>query len=258
MPGKFPIAVLCLAISLGHAVANAAGASPLLDEAVKKYYEGRTAEAIDMIRPLATAGDVDAQYLLGNILYTLASSGQGDVLEDPSVWYRMAAVQDSAPANYALGVIHNNRWLRSHRDEDARLARSYLQRALELGEPKARSALDRLAKYRQTGRNAVSLSYTNADFSGERKPESKAQASAAASTDSAPGGFEGSGDTVADAEKLRELLQRLQNGEQPEQTNDGTGMPGGFESVDKLISHIIRLLVHIDQAAELGTAPDLN
>jgi len=182
----------------------------------------------------------------------------------------MAAAQDSAPANYALGVIHNNRWLRSHRDEDARLARSYLQRALELGEPKARSALDRLAEYQQRERNAVSLSYTNANFSSGREPESKEQdraqdLSQRASTGTSPGdplgGLANSDDALADAERLKALLQRLQDGAQPDDIADAgalTGMLGGFESIDKLISDIVKLLENVEEASRLDTAPGSN
>jgi len=268
MVGKYRILTLCLAVTLGSATGAATGASPSLDEAVKKYYAGRTDEAIDMIRPLAVAGDAEAQYLLGNILYTLANSGGGDVLEDPAIWYRLAAAQDSAPANYALGVIHNNRWLRSHRDEDARLARSYLQRALDLGEPKARTALDRLAEYQQSQRNTVSLSYTNADFSSGRqpgvKPEGRMQESPQAASDGvSPGSAlaDGSGDEAADAEQLKDLLRRLQNGELPGEAADIAaliGLSGDFESADELISRIVRLLGHIEEASRLNTAPGSN
>ncbi len=257
---------LGLAATLALAAGGTAGASPLLDQAVKKYYAGRSAEAIEMIRPLALAGDAEAQYLLGNILYTLASSGQGNLLEDPSTWYRMAAAQDSAPANYALGVIHNNRWLRSHRDEDAALARSYLQRALELGEPKARAALDRLAGYLETERDSVSLRYSNADFASGSTPESQAKApqrgsARAKPAGSASAGLGSSGDPVAEAERLRDLLQRLQDGAQPVDIADAgalTGMLGGFESIDQLIADIARLLENVEEASRLDTAPGSN
>jgi len=43
-----------------------------LDKAVKIYYAGYPDQAISLIQPLAFSGDVDAQFLLGNILYSLS------------------------------------------------------------------------------------------------------------------------------------------------------------------------------------------
>ena len=45
-----------------------------IDEAVKRYYAGFPDEAISMMKPLALSGDVNAQYLLGNILYGLSKT----------------------------------------------------------------------------------------------------------------------------------------------------------------------------------------
>jgi hypothetical protein len=180
----------------------------------------------------------------------------------------MAAEQDSAAANYALGAIYNNRWLRSHRDEDARLAQSYFQRALRLGEKRARAALDKLAEYRKTQRNAVSLSYTNADFAAGSAPKPAGPPNKAAQR-SSPGtssgdtlaGFAASGDPAADAEKLKDLLNRLRDGAQPADLADVgafDGLLGGFESIDQLISDIARLLENVEEAGKIDTAPGSN
>jgi hypothetical protein len=52
-----------------------------MDEAVKRYYAGFPEEAISMIKPLALSGNVDAQYLLGNILYSLSKEGKLPILK---------------------------------------------------------------------------------------------------------------------------------------------------------------------------------
>ena len=112
-----------------------------LQEAVNRYYAGFTDQAIDMIEPLALAGDVDAQYLLGNILYSLSNTGKVDEIDDSVKWYKMAAVQKSIGANYALGAIFHNRWLKSRNNGDAAMAIVYYQNAVDLGYKKAQTPL---------------------------------------------------------------------------------------------------------------------
>jgi hypothetical protein len=267
--GRTDKLALCLAAALGIHTGALAAASTALDAAVKKYYAGYTAEAIAMIEPLAVAGDADAQYLLGNILYTLSRSAAADAQGDPVKWYRMAAAQDSAQANYALGVIYNNRWLQSKRDEDAGLAQAYLQRALQLGEQKARAALEKLAAYRQQAGKAGSLTYTNESFASGQKPPPKPRgAPQAARLADALAGFERSGDAVADTHRLQELLNRLRGGgRSPGAAQDGDGeanvatlrqLLDGFESTDRLLSDLRKLLDYLDAASEIGTAPGSN
>jgi len=115
-----------------------------MDEAVKRYYAGFPEEAISMIKPLALSGDIDAQYLLGNILYSLPKRGGIADIEDPVKWYKMAADQNSAAANYALGAIFHNKWNKSRDKNDAANAMIYYQIAIELGHSKAQQPLDRI------------------------------------------------------------------------------------------------------------------
>ena len=70
---------LCLALLLNLTANSPAMAADVVDDAIKRYYAGYPAEAIEMLRPIASAGDAGAQYLLGNILYTLSSSGKAAV-----------------------------------------------------------------------------------------------------------------------------------------------------------------------------------
>ena len=209
--------LLALCVYAGHLAA----ASPQLDAAIKTYYAGKPAEAIAMIEPLAAAGDARAQYVLGNILYTLSSAGRMEAVDAALDWYRSAAKQGSMQASYALGAVYNNRWLESKRDADARLAETHFLRALELGEPRARTALNKLRANLETRGKTTSLRYTNESFSSTRTQSPEPEA-AAKPRNPAPGpaaapksaldelaNFRSSGDTAADVKRLRELVDRL-------------------------------------------------
>jgi hypothetical protein len=259
---------LLLAMPLSFTAGSLSAGSTVLDQAVKKYYAGHPDEAIAMIRPLASAGDTEAQYLLGNILFTLSNAGQLETPEDPSRWYRMAAEQDSAPAIYALGVIHNNRWLQSHRDEDLRLAESYFQKALDLGVQKAHTALTRLAAYKKDNRTGASLTYSNESFSSKREPSPKPQAAPAAKPASVTtthtdkltdtlAGFERSGDPAADAEMLKQMLSQLEEDDSPD-ISALTQLLGSFESTKQLLPDLLKLFDHTNTASEINTAPGSN
>ncbi len=126
------------------ALGSVAIGAPEIDEAVKKYYGGFPDEAISMIKPMALAGDVDAQYLLGNILYSLSKTEKYNDIDDPVKWYEMAAEQNSAVANYALGVIFHNKWIKSRDKKDAATAVIYYQRAADLGYKKAQAPLNKV------------------------------------------------------------------------------------------------------------------
>lgn len=115
-----------------------------IDEAVKKYYAGFPDEAISMLKPVALSGDVDAQYLLGNILYSLSKTGNFGEIDDPVKWYKMAAAQKSVGANYALGIIFHDKWRKSRNKQEAANAIVYYQRAVESGFNKAQSSLNRI------------------------------------------------------------------------------------------------------------------
>ena len=115
-----------------------------LDKAVKIYYAGYPGKAIGLIEPLARSGDVDAQYLLGNILYSLSKTNRFSEIGDPIVWYEMAAAQQSSGANYALGVIYHDKWTESQLQEDITIAISYYEKATQLGYEDAQIALSKL------------------------------------------------------------------------------------------------------------------
>jgi TPR repeat protein len=120
-----------------------------LAKSVQLYYAGSPDQAISSIKPLALAGDAEAQLTLGNILYSLSKANQRIEFEDSIKWYEMAAAQDSADANSALGVIYHNEWLESRSREDAAMAISYYEKAIELGD---KNAPGYLSKLRRRGR----------------------------------------------------------------------------------------------------------
>ena len=131
---------------IGLSAVNVAADPVTLDAALKKYYAGSPQAAIEMIEPIAQAGDVDAQYLLGNLLYSLSTSRGGESLEDSINWYRMAAAQGSAEANYALAVIYENSWRKTRQEVELAYAMVYYGEAADLGLDDAQLRLRRLAQ----------------------------------------------------------------------------------------------------------------
>ena len=140
-----------------------------LNNAIQIYYAGLPHQAISLIKPLALSGDSDAQYLLGNILYSLSKTNKLDDAEDPVEWYKMAAVQGSPDANYALGVIFHNNWVKSRRQQDFAIAIYYYEKAVELGVEVAQAHLSSL-KSRRTTSNQSQKSSKSSSSTGRTKP----------------------------------------------------------------------------------------
>ena len=115
-----------------------------IDDAIKQYYAGFPGKAIRMMRPLALAGDVEAQFQLGNIMYSLSATGKYRLYDESIEWYRMAAERDYAPASYAIGVIFQNRWLESKNETDVATSIVYYQKAVDLGYAKAQLYLTKM------------------------------------------------------------------------------------------------------------------
>jgi len=136
-----------------------------LDKALNIYYAGFPDRAIGLIEPLALSGDVDAQLLLGNILYSLSKTNKFNQTGDPVKWYKMAAVQNSSAANYALGVIYHNRWVKSHRRQDVEIAIFYYREAVELGHQDAQARLSKLKTRDETFDEKKPLSSSNSNLS---------------------------------------------------------------------------------------------
>ena len=228
-----------------------AGASEL-DQAIKKYYAGYLDQAISIIKPLAISGDVEAQYLLGNIFYGLSKSKSPNLVGNPVKWYKMAAEQDFAPANYALGVIYNNNWVETSDQKEAELAMLFYQKALDLGYKQAEAALNKLTAQNLSTSNGTSLVYTNESFSSKRKPSIKPEKnSSSAAVDDMHEEFKLSDNPVADLMKLQTLLNQLSNNKlEGDLDLDNNWLSedtistllAGFDSTDKLVTEVIKLL----------------
>jgi len=241
-----------------------------LDKAVKKYYAGYPNQAIGMIKPMAMSGDVDAQYLLGNILYGLVSSGMYSGSEDPIKWYNMAAEQNFPQANYALGVVYNNYWVEYHRVEDANLAKVFFQKAFDLGYRKARIPLKTLIEQGNlNNKSNHSLTYTNSSFSSKLKPSKKTkykiQKKAIIENFRR---IELPNDLLANATKIEVLIKQLTNGEiLNDEIYSGnnwsdeatiTNLLAGYDSTGKLISDLMQLLENLRMASDLSQLPGSN
>ena len=143
-----------------------------LNNAIQIYYAGLPHQAISLIKPLALSGDSDAQYLLGNILYSLSKTSKSDDAENPVEWYKMAAVRGSPDANYALGVIFHNNWVKSQRQQDIAIAIFYYEKAVELGVEDAQAYLSSL-KSRNTTSNKIQKASKSSSSTGRTKPISE-------------------------------------------------------------------------------------
>jgi hypothetical protein len=232
-------------------------ASPAdLDQAVRKYNAGHPDQAIAILKPLAIKGDIQAQNLLGNIVYGLASADPSSTSEDPLKWYRMAAAQGSPEASYAVGVIHNNIWLKTRREEDSLLAEFYYQQALDRGYSKAEGPLMKIAAHNQANRQSNSRKYSNSSFNSIQQPLAKPQENPVnAPSQDAFDEFELSGDAIADSIRLEALLRQLNGGQAPiGMTSTGADWPDettlirmltNFGASDSLASNLAKLLGQI-------------
>jgi hypothetical protein len=192
---------------------NLVSATPAdIDAAVKNYSAGHPDRAIAILKPLAASGDSEAQYLLGNIIYGLAGSSNAARVEDAIAWYELAAAQDSAEANYALGVIYANRWMNSKDPRDSALAEAYYQRSADLGYEPALGPLMSIAAKNKSNRTANSLTYTDSSFGQREKSatKQKQKPQSAQPTEQAPVVPGDLGDPIAEANKLLQLIDQLQ------------------------------------------------
>jgi len=257
--------LICLLAFVSCSIGNLS-ASPLdLQQATQAYQSGDSDRSLAILKPLALQGDLDAQNLLGNIIYGLSLANPSKTTEDPKKWYQMASAQGSAEASYALGAIHDNQWLRSKRAEEALLAEHYYQQALDRGYSKAEGPLMRIAAHNQAARKSSSLTYGDSSFSKQHRSQDESDRDTSEQKKSGQqrlfqglpaalprGGFAGivmTGDPIADAIQLEALLQQLNavaGDIDFSQINDGR--------VDEttLTGMLIKLGVSDDQATRLA------
>ena len=95
------LALLFLIITLGMAQGANAGS---FEDGHDAYKRGDYATALSLLRPLATQGNADAQFVLG-VMYKY---GQGVVQDHKEAvkWFRLAAAQGFALAQSMLGTLY--------------------------------------------------------------------------------------------------------------------------------------------------------
>ena len=98
------------------------------EHGLKAFRAGDIQQALEEWRPLARAGDANAQHALG----MMHEYGRGLKRDDVEAakWYKKAAEQDMPEAQYRLGVFHENGWGVT---SDAGLAAQWYERAAQLG-----------------------------------------------------------------------------------------------------------------------------
>ena len=125
----------CFALLLSCALPGLVVAASV-DEGIAAVEQGDYAKAVAIFRPLAEAGDAEAQYNLA-ILYR---SGHG-VEKDPAQsrqWFLLAAKQGIAEAQYHLGYMYDTGEGAEQNDNYAFL---WYRKAAEQGHPKAQTNL---------------------------------------------------------------------------------------------------------------------
>lgn len=106
-PGNGPAckrAVVFLAVTLALAWAGPLSAGTALEGGIDAYHAGRHEQAVAIFRPLAEAGDPEAQLFMG----FLAARGHG-LPADPALaayWYTRAAEAGVPEAQYELGLMY--------------------------------------------------------------------------------------------------------------------------------------------------------
>lgn len=99
------------------------------------FRDGKTARALDLLLPLARAGDAEAQRLAGLAYLDSMTANPCRSVSEGLYWLRVAADQDDARAAYQLGSIykHGDVGLRADRS----MAPAMFRKALTLSEPAA-------------------------------------------------------------------------------------------------------------------------
>ncbi|QQS11647.1 MAG: sel1 repeat family protein [Rhodospirillales bacterium] len=112
-----------------------ASAGPI-DDALAARARGDHATALQLLSPLAEAGDRAAQYELGTMRFT----GKGVPRDegDAARWFGRAAERGDERAQRVLGVLFDNGWGVAR---DHAIAARWYRRAAEQGDPEAQYAL---------------------------------------------------------------------------------------------------------------------
>jgi TPR repeat protein len=134
--------ILAIVIALGWQQAAMAGFA----EGATAYNNKNYAVALKEIRPLAQAGNADAEHLLGLMYYM----GRG-VAQDYKAaleWHRKAALKGKADAQYVVGAMYytGNAVIQDHKQ-----AGVWFRRAAEQGHTQAQQVLGLMYRYHMGG-----------------------------------------------------------------------------------------------------------
>ncbi|WP_373988030.1 tetratricopeptide repeat protein [Duganella sp. BuS-21] len=130
--------ILAIALALGWQQAAMAGFA----EGATAYNSKNYAVALKEIRPLAQAGNVDAQHLLGLMYYM--GRGVPQDYKTALEWHRKAALKGKADAQYVVGAMYytGNAVIQDHKQ-----AVSWFRKAGEQGHPDAQQVLGLMYRY---------------------------------------------------------------------------------------------------------------
>jgi TPR repeat protein len=120
---------------LGLAVTGKADAGTL-EDARAAYERGDDHIVLQLLRPLADAGDPEAQFALGLLFFE--GRGVSQDAETAAEWFRRAAEQGKADAQANLGILYN---VGRGVPQDVNEAAVWLRRAAEQGHAGAQSYL---------------------------------------------------------------------------------------------------------------------
>lgn len=134
--------ILAIVIALGWQQAAMAGFA----EGATAYNSKNYAVALKEIRPLAQAGNVDAQHLLGLMYYM--GRGVPQDYKTALEWHRKAALKGKADAQYVVGAMYytGNAVIQDHKQ-----AVSWFRKAAEQGHPDAQQVLGLMYRYHMGG-----------------------------------------------------------------------------------------------------------
>ena len=127
-----PLVIGAISIAPAHAAPTTAAVASSVKSGVDAWERGDYKNAVAIWRPLAIAGDPDAQFNLGQA-YKLGRGVSTD-LGEAEGWYQRAAKQGHLQAEDNLGLVL---FTANRRQE----AMSYIRRSAERGEPRAQYVL---------------------------------------------------------------------------------------------------------------------
>jgi TPR repeat protein len=134
--------ILAMVIALGWQSAAMAGFA----EGATAYNAKNYAVALKEIRPLAQAGNADAEHLMGLMYYM--GRGVPQDYKTALEWHRKAALQGKADAQYVVGAMYytGNAVIQDHKQ-----AVGWFRKAAEQGHVQAQQVLGLMYRYHMGG-----------------------------------------------------------------------------------------------------------